>query len=93
MELDGSSNLLSVPFSFGGGGGGGGRIVLADVPGGEFDVEETIAPDGIRNSFPSVLKTIVVFCIFAQSFLQIFILHVKQLSFSSARQNEGKYVY
>lgn len=69
MELDGSSSLFSKHLSFGGGGGGGGRIV--DVLGGELHVDDTIAPDGIKNSFPSVLITIVVFCIFAQNLLNL----------------------
>lgn len=61
MELDGSSSLFSTTLTFGGGGGGGGRMVLPLVVG--EDVEDTIAPDGIRNSLGSVLNTIAAACI------------------------------
>lgn len=55
MELDGSSWTLSaLSLDFGGGGGGGGRMQAPELPGGE-EVEETIAPEGMRNSLMSFL--------------------------------------
>lgn len=60
----GSSSLLSIIFIFGGGGGGGG--LMLPTPGGE-EVDDTIAPDEILNSFGSVLNTIVEVCIIVVS--------------------------
>lgn len=52
IELDGSSLPLSALISFGfGGGGGGGGLMVAEDPGDEDDVDDTIPPAGIRNSF------------------------------------------
>lgn len=53
MELLGSSWPFSFSFILGGGGGGG----RMQFPGGE-DVEDTIPPEGTRNSLTSPLKTI-----------------------------------
>lgn len=65
----GSSSLHSAAsLTFGGGGGGGGRI---DVVVGDDVEEDTIAPEGIRNSVASVLKMIVEVCIVI-SWLQFF---------------------
>lgn len=81
MELEGSSFPLSflMSLTFGGGGGGGGRIVVvavvdADVvdTGGE-DVDDTIPPDGTRNSFTfatSVFLKTTADCIATRKFVK-----------------------
>lgn len=59
MELVGSSSLASRSLILGGGGGGGGRMVV--VVGDEVE-DETMPPEGTRNSFASLLKTMVEVC-------------------------------